>query len=418
MSMSMQRIVVICGIASVFPSAAPCMQQARVAVPRRNIETLERIGPRSPLVRVSPSGSERLSATSEVALRNDEFLVKSVGARPVLDSSGPTRHYDLPTRIVARTTDQSLASLSIAVASSGLAFDPKAGEFVGVVLVGLDDSVHRTVRQQLTTPVIVQLHASDPNVKVEPSELQLDHTNVPFPAVRVSGRTTRGDTVFLTVRPTFQAGSQFVLPVSRPTLHITASPRSIAAFGFEKARLTVELSAVAPSDTYQITLAGRRSKTSLPSLTVAMNRPMYTDIPSSGTGFDTIEAHGMVFRDSQVVIQYVFPYLFIGLALLGGCVGAVARWLTSGEKGRPSGRRVSRGVVGGVLAGLLAAAGAAVGINLTPVSLPSPFSAAIGFVVAGIVAYAGIRIPTPGVSNDRDGDASAPSPEPAKAGVG
>jgi hypothetical protein len=362
-----------------------------VVVHRALIDSLSRVAPARPLIRVNAAGTMAQPVrTDTVSLRPGELLVKPTGSSPTLDKTAATKHYDLPATIVAPTTAGSVSEFTIAVESPGLAFNPHDNQFAGIVLVGLDDSVHRASVEQLTSPVTVQLSTNDPSVAVQPDLLRLDHTNVPYVTVRVAGTSMRGDTVLLSVRPTFDIAHTFRLAVVRPVLSVDASPQTIAGYGFEKARLTVGVPVAAGRDSFSVTLSGHLSKPAVGSLIVSANHPASTDVLSRGLGVDTIEVEGDPFGTRVAPITYRFPYLFILFAVLGGLAGGAVKFLDSEARKALSIGAAAPWLAAGILTGMIVASGAAVGINLTPLSLPSEFSEGVAFVVAAVGAYVGL----------------------------
>lgn len=362
-------------------------------VDHRAIERLATSGPLAPVIRVTPKGNEAIAATKDtVSLRPGDLLVKSTGSTPTPDKTLHARHFDLPTRIFAPTATQTVAQFTIAVRSDGLAFSTTDNQFAGVVFVWLDDSLHRTSARQLTTPIVVQVSAHDPSVRVEPGVLTIEHTNIPYTQVRISGSTSQRDTVFVLVQPSFDAGHKFGVPVVRPSIGLVASPTTIAGFGLEKARLSVELPVSSITGSRAVTIAGKRSRPAAGSVSVSPGSPGSTDIPSVGIGSDTIEASSDPFKSGTVVVQYTFPYLYILLAIIGGAAGAVVKIFTEKDKGGVESKQLVLGVCVGVLIGLVTAIAAALGINLTSLSLPSAYSEGIAFVVAAVGAIGGISI--------------------------
>jgi hypothetical protein len=378
-------------------AAPPCdAQQAPITLSRRQIEARTNVGSSQGLARVTAAGVERIPATADsVTVRPGQILVAEVGRRPTLDSSTAGRpHFDLPARIVAPTSTGSVTQFSIAVEPQRLDYNPGERAFIGAVRVGLNDSINPATAVVLAAPIRIAVTSADADVT--PGDLELGHTNLPFAEVKLRARAESRDTVRVHFRPSFNpAGYDVYLPVTRPAVALTASPATIAGFGLEKTRLTVELPFSAGEGSRSVVLRAGRSDPLDGQLTLTAGEPKSTRMPSQGVGIDTAWATSAQLTPGFVVVRYAFPALFLAAVALGGVAGSVARGgVARSKRARVSLGHLARGAAVGVVVGLIVAVLYAVGVNVLPVDLPSQFGEAVTFAAAALGAYVGIRLPS------------------------
>ena len=378
-------------------SSRPSEAQRQFVVRRPVLDSLLRT-PAKSIVHVNVAGVTKAvtTQTDSVALKPGDLIVKETGTKPTLhtvtQNQKSVAHYDLPATIITTTADNKLVGFSIVVDAQTLAFDPAHTTFAGDVLVGLEDTLRRTERDNLAQPIDVQISSENAAIIPGRNALRLTHTNVPYESVSIAGSVTGIDTVFLDVQPSFGAQQRIGVVLGRPKLNI-AAPASIAAYGLEKAHVAVSAAPTDVSSRRQVTLTALRSQPTLSSLVVSPDSlTALTDLPSGTPGDDMIQVQGEPFSAATKPINYYFPTGFILFTVLGGAFGSTIKVLRTADKSAVLGRPLAIGLVGGTLAGLVVAVGAAIGVNLTPVSMPHEFSEALGFVAAAVGAIAGIQV--------------------------
>ena len=395
------RVLVAVALLASIASATGAQQGRAVILRRPVLDSLLRTAPSRSIAHVNTAGVSKAvtTQTDSVTLKPGDAIVRETGAKAtmhtVTQNQKPVVHYDLPATIYAATADSRIVGFSVIVDAQTLAFDAAHTSFAGDILIGLEDSLHRSERDNLARPVDVQIISENAAMVPGRHSLQLTHTNVPYEAVPISGSVTGVDTIFLNVQPSFGSAQRIGVVLGRPKLNI-AAPTAIAAYGLEKAHVTVSAAPTDISAKRQVTLSARRSQPTVMTLSVSPdNLAATTDLPSGSPGDDMIEVQGEPFAHATWPISYYFPTWFIAFAILGGAAGAAIKVLSETDKSVVLGRPLVLGLIAGILTGLVVAVGAAIGVNLTPVALPHQFSEGLGFVVAAIGAILGIQLSKP-----------------------
>lgn len=109
-----------------------------------------------------------------------------------------------------------------------------------------------------------------------------------------------------------------------------------------------------------------------------------TVLRSSWFGPSTVTARSVPFEDATIQVEFLFPWIFLGIALLGGVLGGAAGWL-SGKEGASATRRVVRSAFLGLIAAVLFA----VGVNVTPFNPTVTTGQAVVFGVAAVMGFLG-----------------------------
>jgi hypothetical protein len=92
-------------------------------------------------------------------------------------------------------------------------------------------------------------------------------------------------------------------------------------------------------------------------------------------------------------VRFVFPWLFLAAAILGGVVGSLIRWARTENAGR---RKLwIELLVLGVLVGLVVASAYSIGINLIGFEPAAHAGEAVVFVLSALGAYFGIPSRSP-----------------------
>jgi hypothetical protein len=226
---------------------------------------------------------------------------------------------------------------------------------------------------------------------IDPTQIAVEHTNFPLQRVRVASRFA-ADSVRVHVVPEFDVnGADVWIPVE-PSLTLDA-PRRIQGWGIQTARVVARV--IGTGSVRPTTLTVTTSEGGLDSSRIALDESgsAETRIRSEGIGGATVEVGGPGLSTASVDIDFIFPWIFLVAALLGGVFGGLAA-AAHGRKGR---RKVRWGehAVKGVFAGAIAAlAWYALGISLLQFDLGmARFNELAVFTLAALAGYFGIPRP-------------------------
>ena len=116
-----------------------------------------------------------------------------------------------------------------------------------------------------------------------------------------------------------------------------------------------------------------------------------TSIRSYWVGTSTVTARSVAFQNAQTTVEFVFPWFFLTIALIGGAVGGTAAWALKkrGAEASAPGPKYLPYVGSGMLLGLIATVAYAVGINVTGYQPLVTTGQAVVFAMAALVGFSG-----------------------------
>lgn len=215
-------------------------------------------------------------------------------------------------------------------ADGPLTFDPVARHFEGTVSVFLRDSIRPSDREEVVPPFSVIL-TSDAD-SLDRNQIDLGRTGFPPEYVRVTSRHP-GDSVRIDIRtPSDARGIPLHVPV-RPTVVIETPPRTVPGWGVGEFRATVELHGPLPDRDVRLRPSIRGD---IDSSGVHMGRSRATQltIRSQGLGTVPLSVAADGFVSDRVEFEYVFPFWFFGMGILGAVLGATFATARSRKSGR------------------------------------------------------------------------------------
>ena len=325
-------------------------------------------------------------ATTATVLTPRDAVITSVGTEAVRKapvSPGGEVQWVLPERVFGADSGGEPFFLRTVVVNErgGLNYDFQRALFAGTMRVGFEDSLSTEskpvpvgLRDVLLTGVVDS---------VVPSDIQIGHSNLPYRQVSVFARSPAVDSVRMEVR-TNRSTVEIFVPIVRADLGLDASPLEVQGFGLESTELVVGPEPGAGG--IPIRLTTDRGNLSTTSLQLDDTGAAQATLRSSWIGSATVELTSAVFADEHVQVVFVFPWLFLGAALLGGLVGGTAGSLTKDRK------LAWASLVAGALIGLVVAAAYAVGINLLDVEPSVTTGQAVVFVFAALGGFAGAPV--------------------------
>lgn len=290
---------------------------------------------------------------------------------------------------VVQTTDTDAKELilkAVAFPRAPLRFNPTTNRFEGGISVGViqvDASGART----LASPVAFQVLGP---VATDPDTISIGETAPPYRDIKVAAEAPDAEVKVTVVSNVAPAGEELTLKV-RPSLGVTITPPRIQGWGLETADVLVSAQAAdaARDNTLQLSSTmGRLSKTDA-TLDKGGNAKVSIRSESVGTGKVTVRGGGLDGASAEV--EYVFPWRFLGAALVGGIVGGLLR---KRSRSKTAGAFVkSLGIA--VLSAAVVVGLYVLGINLVGFALPAHGGEVLVFVVAALGALYGTKLLAP-----------------------
>ena len=377
------------------------VEQQRVLVPAERTQMIEpAIRSRATVPVITAAGMDSVAVVAgSIQLQRGQFAVLSTGGGE--EVGGPS---ELPGREPAATADEfpfmtmpfrfvtpdsaltgEWVLRPVYKIGNRLRWEPESERFEGQLLLAVEDTTRRRESRPLPVPIRFEL-LSDAE-SIDPTSLAVEHTNLPLQTVRILARFAE-DSLRVHLVPEFDlAGLDIWIPVA-PSLTLSA-PTRIQGWGIESARVVARVVGTASVRPAALTLTSTAGTLESVRLTTDESGSSETQLRSAGLGSATIAAGGAGFSTAAVEVDFIFPWVFLLAALLGGAFGGIGSAVHDGN-GHKTAR--SRSLLRGVFAGLLAAlAWYALGINLLQLDLGVPrFNEFAVFTLAALAGYFGI----------------------------
>jgi len=303
---------------------------------------------------------------------------------------GAPKTWALPYQLVGRNQAGTALNLQPIIVVDAGGLRPAAdGSFWGRIFAGVLDADRPDESHAIGRNITFLITGDLDSVK--PQTISFDQTNH-FEKVDLAAGSPP-DPVRLQVRPTFDPQGQSTppieIPVLRGAIRLTVSPRRIQGLGLETARVSVQAVGVPPPDHLSVDLSSDRGWIDPAPVSLDASGLASATIRSVTTGTATLHAASIAsLAPGEVSVTFLFPWLFLGAALLGGGAGGLIRR----ARAAPAERRSlwMDLLVLGILVGLVIACAYSVGINLLPFQPTAHAGEALVFVLAALGAIFGV----------------------------
>jgi hypothetical protein len=266
-------------------------------------------------------------------------------------------------------------------------WEPDAGVFRGALFLAIEDSLRRSESRPLPTPVRFQLLAEADTVN--PAELSFEHTNFPLRRVEVTARRA-SDSLRVHLIPEFDVeGTDIWLPVV-PFLEVETTPLRIQGWGVQTAQVVVRVAGTTAATPTMVNLTSSSGELEALDLQIGAAGSGATSLRSAGAGEAVLRASAPGLGEATTTIVFVWPWVFLLAALLGGVFGGVAA--AAQHEGRAGSSRWSTSALKGLFVGVLAAlAWYALGVNLLQLELGVPRQNELAvFALAALAGFFGV----------------------------
>jgi len=334
-----------------------------------------------------PQGMNEIAMIpSTIQINAGEYLVERFSQKIAQSQleSGALR-LELPYRLygVDRNGVDLNLKIVVDVQGGGMNLSQDETQFEGIIQIGVLDEINPNLTRPLPNPVQMQITADI--ARVEPtSNFNIDHTNLPFS--RLSLIAVEPKPVTLQIRSSFAQQLEEEKLSVHPVITATASPQKIEGLGIGTADITVQIESLRQKEGVGVTLDTNKGQLETTRLTLDKEGIATTKIRSVGVGVATITVRSAKAARAEIRVTFLWPWVFLLCALMGGLIGSAIRLLRSKTS---HARRVIRRIIRGILIALLVNAAYAVGITLIGVSLKASAGEALNFVLAAIGSYLG-----------------------------
>ncbi|MGE0669046.1 MAG: hypothetical protein AB7O49_21040 [Sphingomonadales bacterium] len=290
---------------------------------------------------------------------------------------------------VVQTTDTAAKELilkAVAFPRAPLRLNGATGRFEGGISVGVievDGSGTRT----LSAPVAFQVLGP---VTSAPETVSIDRTAPPYRDIQVAAEAPDAEIRVTIVSNVAPAGEEMVLQV-RPSLGVTVTPPRIQGWGLETADVLVSAQAAEAGRDHRLQLASTLGRLSATEASLGEGGAAKVSIRSESVGTGKVSVRGGGLDGASADVEYVFPWRFLGAALVGGVVGGLLRKRSRSRS--PGAFAKSIGIA--VLSAAVVVGLYVLGINLVGFALPAHGGEVLVFVVAALGALYGTRLLNP-----------------------
>jgi hypothetical protein len=317
-------------------------------------------------------------------------LTSSIKGRPAPETV--RGHYVLPTRYLA--TDAAAATTlvlrPIYVSGAPLAYVPAEHLFRGDLLIGVEDSASPSVAVTLAKPIEFQF-AGDADT-LSPAALEVNHTNLPLDTVKVSA-TNPGDSVRVHIVPELDPNGIDIWLHVAPVLTFLEIPGQVEGLGLEDAVVVVGIVGTTIRDTALVTLTTTDGTFESSQVKLGPGGTTTAHLRSRGIGPVTLSAIAPGLDAVTGTVTFVFPWMFLIAALLGGTFGGTVKWLNGPT--HTSSAWAATAVRGAAVGAIAAIVYYAIRVNLLPVTIDIQYlNEAAVFALALLAGLFGIKAPT------------------------
>jgi hypothetical protein len=333
------------------------------------------------LMALGAEEAHQITEVSELETGGDRFLATRLREPAIrLSVEEAQWQYVLPYRFGVVTPGGSgrlnLRAVAV-VEQGGLRVDPDTVSYRGSVRVGIenqDDPAAPPV--ELKNAVLFMLNFSGGSV--QPRDLEITHTNLPFESVALSALQAPEQPV-LNFRASFDPpeGTDVEIPVV--PIDVLSAPEAIPGLGFGYGEVNIQLPDFLVGRIMEVTLTTSRGYL----------KPNHVKLSESGHGRSVLrsaykgagEAHVTIERDdlvfTPVTVRFFWPWtLFIAVA--AGALVSGAIFAFNETKG---------GLWLGFFVGLVTGVAICGGINLTGRELPNFATVVVAFVAAALPGF-------------------------------
>ncbi|MEM9327068.1 MAG: hypothetical protein AAGA85_15475 [Bacteroidota bacterium] len=241
-------------------------------------------------------------------------------------------------------------------------------------------------KPEITDPVLVEVH-SDRLERVDPMNISLDHLGIPTSNIDLEAQDVEDSVRVKVITEASNEGYDTYLEV-KPALEIYAGRTEVQGFGVQKTPINVRFIGSSSSEVVEVNLSTSQGSLNPSTVELPLNGEAEVYLRSEGIGTAQLMATASGFADHSTVMNFKFPWAFLGFAIVGGFVGALIKYYVSKENQGLS----FQTLVIGILTGLIGAiAFYVLGINLLGLDFDATFNE---FAVLGLSALIALLGPS------------------------
>ena len=280
---------------------------------------------------ISAAAVANLKAGEYIAVGSDQIKLQ-----PLKNAQGRV-YSPNSTVLISKNADGSTSNLRVDDYSDGFAWKKDSEAFEARISVAVSDIDNPKSSASLATPISIKITGTaltEPPERIEISKLGFDGEK--DVVMRSEGRS---DPVVVTMRHAIDpnAPKKIDLPVSRPTLTLSANPPKIAAYGIEATEITIDSRGTLPAG-LSLTLDSDSGTLDPKTVKIGDDGLAKTRLWSAGVGTTGLTVLDDRFRNTGTTVKFKKPLGFLIAVVLGAALGAtfVYFWQRARTKGDAS----------------------------------------------------------------------------------
>lgn len=275
---------------------------------------------------------------------------------------------------------------ALVVQSTGLLFDGAARIYRGTFAIALSNVDDPHDAGELRAPIAIAVTALGAS-ELTPSPVMIGRLGQ-WQTVSIAVPNPEGKTYRIAVSADPQdPGNAIDLGVLRPVIKLTPTSSHIIGWGIGKTEITVRATGIAAPQGYVVTLHSERGGLSPSSVKLDSAGLGVATLWSDSAGATTVDIADGGVTTQPVTVTFDPPWLFVGMAVLGGLAGAFVR-----GKGRSNrGRALAIGAALGLIMALAYAVGIDWVSNVFPGADLTKAGEAVVFVLGAVAAIVGVN---------------------------
>lgn len=228
-----------------------------------------------------------------------------------------------------KNSDEIISYQIYLVSKSSFKYNHKDELFLGDVDFVLIDIKDESSTKELEQPVHIEIDQGNVD-QIQPKSFSLSKLNLPPSKIKLSEENGLDSLQIRILTASNLAGYPVSLKVE-PALRISTLAKNVHAFGMGKIKMNINTIGSSSLDSIQVSLDTDNGKITPEKITLKNNELKTVQLQSGNKlGKVKIKATGrgansFAYKSNLIVINYVFPWIFVFLLIAGGAVGSLAR---------------------------------------------------------------------------------------------
>ena len=329
------------------------------------------------------------AASSDAQIRSNEYVVarwaeKEEKIAPIAIKDGTAWSVGFGF-IAVRPDGQEIRFRPIIESAGGLSLSGSTNRFQGRIYVGLRDNKNPDAAYPLPQPI--SLLVGGQAEELQPRQLTIDHTNLPFAEVTIASPDPPDPIDFSLIAAGTSERAMVSLPIIRPRLSVLPGRSRIQGLGLETAVISVRAVGLMNPEGRIVTVTSDVASVDPVEVRLDQQGVGTTSIRSVSVGEASINAVSPPLAPGKETIHFSWPIAYFLASIVGGLAGAALAWAQ--KKGKK--KKFQTVLIRGTLTGVIVVALYAVGVNVLPIQPTATAGEVLAFAVAAAGGFVGLK---------------------------